>query len=750
MPGDPVRAALGPDGTRRSSSRPWREALGLNLPLWQQYLNYLQGLFTGDLGTSIVLAAAGGRDHRAAPARDGSPRPPRLPRRRRSSPSRSASPSPSRPTAVAAAVSSSASRRQRLRLGDPRLPARRRPRLRLRRLSSAGCRSPAASGPESYILPVIALAVGPAAVLARIVRVEMLSVLDADYVRTARAKRLPRWRIYLSHALPNAVTATLTLAGLILSSLVIGTVLVESVFAWPGSARRSSAPSRSKDYPLVQAHRARLRSAGAHHQHDRRLGPRGARPPHDGGGQLMRALARILRTPLGIAAVMLLALVVLTAIFAPIIWGDAGGCRRHRQPARRPVGRAPDRHRPPRPRPAAARARRHPPLARARPARDVRERHRRADPRHGALPARAPRARRSRGSSASRSPSPDCCSPSSSRSSSAPAGSARCSRSASPARRASPASARRSSRASTERDFVAAARIGGIGRFRVLTRHILPNIGEPLIVNATIGAGGALLAFAGLSFIGIGVQPPEYDWGRLMMEGLPGIYINPLAAIAPGIAVVIAGLAFNLVGEAAARALGIESAGVAAKIEKRRPDADAAPHRRCRRRDDVVLEVVTCASRFPGAAGPDPARARRDASRSAAARPSASSASRDRASRSPRSSIAQLVAGARRRRRRPPALPRRGPAAHGDPERQRSLLGTSLAMVFQDPMTSFNPTKRMGAQLAEVATEHQGMSRREAHGRRPSTASTRCGSPTPSTARRSTRTSSRAACASAP
>ena len=70
------------------------------------------------------------------------------------------------------------------------------------------------------------------------------------------------------------------------------------------------------------------------------------------------------------------------------------------------------------------------------------------------------------------------------------------------------------------RDFVAAARIGGVGRFRVLTRHVLPNIGEPLIVNATIGAGGALLAFAGLSFIGLGVQPPDYDWGRHMMEGL--------------------------------------------------------------------------------------------------------------------------------------------------------------------------------------------------------------------------------------
>src|SRR4029079_8356961 len=67
--------------------------------------------------------------------------------------------------------------------------------------------------------------------------------------------------------------------------------------------------------------RPRLRSTGSHHQHDHRLGPRSARSPHDSGGQLMRAFTRILRTPLGIAAVTLMALVLLTAIFAPIIWG---------------------------------------------------------------------------------------------------------------------------------------------------------------------------------------------------------------------------------------------------------------------------------------------------------------------------------------------------------------------------------------------------------------------------------------------
>jgi peptide/nickel transport system permease protein len=108
------------------------------------------------------------------------------------------------------------------------------------------------SDASSYVLPVIALAIGPAAVLARIVRVEMLAVLEADYIRTARAKRLPALRINLRHALPNAVTATLTLGGMLLASLVAGTVLVENVFAWPGLGSTIVQSISTKDYPLVQ------------------------------------------------------------------------------------------------------------------------------------------------------------------------------------------------------------------------------------------------------------------------------------------------------------------------------------------------------------------------------------------------------------------------------------------------------------------------------------------------------------------
>ncbi|MDO5501251.1 MAG: ABC transporter permease, partial [Propionibacteriaceae bacterium] len=86
------------------------------------------------------------------------------------------------------------------------------------------------------------------------------------------------------------------------------------------------------------------------------------------------------------------------------------------------------------------------------------------------------------------------------------------------------------------RDFVAAARTLGISRFRILFRHLLPNIGEPLIINGTLAASGSLLAFAGLSFLGLGVQLPQYDWGKMLGDGVNSIYTNPLAALAPGLA----------------------------------------------------------------------------------------------------------------------------------------------------------------------------------------------------------------------
>jgi peptide/nickel transport system permease protein len=109
-----------------------------------------------------------------------------------------------------------------------------------------------AETPASLVLPVAAIASPGSCVMARIVRREAASVLAHDYMRTARGRRLPPLTLYTRHALPNLLTAALTLGGLILASLLGGTVIVESVFAWPGMGQRVVEAILARDYPVIQ------------------------------------------------------------------------------------------------------------------------------------------------------------------------------------------------------------------------------------------------------------------------------------------------------------------------------------------------------------------------------------------------------------------------------------------------------------------------------------------------------------------
>ncbi|GAB2971676.1 ABC transporter permease [Amycolatopsis acidiphila] len=250
IPGDPVRAALGPMASAQVVAAR-RAALGLDDPLWQQYLHYLGNLCTGRLGVSMgsglpvsqliadrlpatveiavyafLLALAV-----AIPVGAGMAVLTRGGRRRHAELAFTST------SVVLAAIPEFL-----IAVGL----------VFVFGVSLGWAPVAGRSGPESYVLPVVALAIGPAAVLARIVRVEMLAVLRADYIRTARAKRLPARLVYLRHALPNALTATLTLGGLLLSAMVAGTVLVENVFAWPGLGAAIVQSILAKDYPVVQ------------------------------------------------------------------------------------------------------------------------------------------------------------------------------------------------------------------------------------------------------------------------------------------------------------------------------------------------------------------------------------------------------------------------------------------------------------------------------------------------------------------
>jgi peptide/nickel transport system permease protein len=100
-----------------------------------------------------------------------------------------------------------------------------------------------------------------------------------------------------------------------------------------------------------------------------------------------------------------------------------------------------------------------------------------------------------------------------------------------------------------EREFVTAAHALGASDFRIIFRHILPNGLSPILVSATMGIGGAILVESGLSFLGLGVQPPTPSWGSLLSSGKDNIEIAWWLSAFPGLAILITVLGYNLLGE---------------------------------------------------------------------------------------------------------------------------------------------------------------------------------------------------------
>ena len=101
-----------------------------------------------------------------------------------------------------------------------------------------------------------------------------------------------------------------------------------------------------------------------------------------------------------------------------------------------------------------------------------------------------------------------------------------------------------------EREFVEAARALGASDLRVIGRHILPNILQPLIVQGAVGMAGAVLSEATLSFLGLGVPPPTASWGAMLNDARSHLFDSPHLALFPATAVMLAVLAFNFIGDA--------------------------------------------------------------------------------------------------------------------------------------------------------------------------------------------------------
>ena len=250
IPGDPARAIAGTNATP-ATVNVIRGQLGLDQPMPTRFVSYVTGLLRGDLGTSfryrvpvsdVVLARL---PYTAQIALPGIVVVLLL----------------AIPTGMAVGVLTRGGRRRWLDLlfGSfagtiAAMPAYVLGTLlivvvaiQLRLLPPGGAESP-----SSLVLPVLALSLGPSFAVARVVRQETVTVLEQEFMRTARGHRLPAVRLYLQHALPNLLTSVLTLTGLVLTSLLGGTVIIENVFSYPGLGTEVVQAITYKDYPVIQ------------------------------------------------------------------------------------------------------------------------------------------------------------------------------------------------------------------------------------------------------------------------------------------------------------------------------------------------------------------------------------------------------------------------------------------------------------------------------------------------------------------
>ncbi len=113
-----------------------------------------------------------------------------------------------------------------------------------------------------------------------------------------------------------------------------------------------------------------------------------------------------------------------------------------------------------------------------------------------------------------------------------------------------------------EMDYITAARVIGSSDRRILFYHILHNVFPPLMILMTINLGSAILAEASLSFLGVGIKPPEAAWGSMLQEGYQNIFLHPFMSFSPGFCILLVVLSFNLMGDGLRDALDPRLRGV--------------------------------------------------------------------------------------------------------------------------------------------------------------------------------------------
>lgn len=271
-----------------------------------------------------------------------------------------------------------------------------------------------------------------------------------------------------------------------------------------------------------------------------------------------------------------------------------------------------------------------------------------------------------------------------------------------------------------DQDYVRAARVVGVGPVGIMFKHVLPNIANPLLVQSAASASVTLLAFAGLSFLGLGVQAPEYDWGRLLNEGLGHLYTNPMAAIGPGIAIVFSGLVFTMIAETIAEqpGQGLRAVARASRLALTRVGSrsTAATPASTNDSDTALAEVQNLHISYPDGDGGIVERVRGVSLRVRSGEVVGIVGE----SGSGKSLTAMALAGLLEA----PAIVEAEVRRFDDIDlaakltsADRKRLGVELGVIFQDPLTSLNPALTIGRQLTEVPQQHLGMSRAQARAR---------------------------------
>jgi oligopeptide/dipeptide ABC transporter ATP-binding protein len=266
------------------------------------------------------------------------------------------------------------------------------------------------------------------------------------------------------------------------------------------------------------------------------------------------------------------------------------------------------------------------------------------------------------------------------------------------------------------REYINAARVMGVRGRRLLFRYLLPNIAESLILFLGIAIGLATLAATSLSFLGLGVQPPSTDWGRLLTDGIKDIIGTPAPAIGPAVAVALTALAFSYAGEAASRALNPLLWTPTAPKRAEAGAGDVLPSTESQPVGDgavsSALEVRDLVVSFPGPSG------RVDVVKGITFTVGEGEiVGIVGESGSGKTMTALAVAQLTPFPGQVSGVVRLHGTDLGRVPRSRlpKLLGTDVAVVFQDPMSSLNPALKVGEQMTEGARTHRGLDRRRAN-----------------------------------